>query len=262
MGKKAINKIIYFDKETIQNILQEQDHGSVLRTTDISTSIKSEGNIEASAKVNLSVHFWSRLGFLFSGKLAASYIAKRDKTTTITSTEISEFEKIKPHLKEEKNVVLADIENSSTFLRVAGGYLKIVKGGVEGVDTKEFKTVMDSYDGYDTYKINDKIYVRFNNTAFVSNYKRNDILTTMMTIYCIPVGEFQKERFDFLKEISKMEKLISTAGQPQSLADVYPSAVTLSKQCKEVTNRATGADKIKLYYVVYACVSVEDKDER
>lgn len=153
MGKKAINKIIYFDKETIQNILQEQDHGSVLRTTDISTSIKSEGNIEASAKVNLSVPFWSRLGFLFSGKLAASYIAKRDKTTTITSTEISEFEKIKPHLKEEKNVVLADIENSSTFLRVAGGYLKIVKGGVEGVDTKEFKTVMDSYDGYDTYKI-------------------------------------------------------------------------------------------------------------
>ena len=243
MGKKAINKIIYFDKETIQNILQEQDHGSVLRTTDISTSIKSEGNIEASAKVNLSVPFWSRLGFLFSGKLAASYIAKRDKTTTITSTEISEFEKIKPHLKEEKNVVLADIENSSTFLRVAGGYLKIVKGGVEGVDTKEFKTVMDSYDGYDTYKI-------------------NDILTTMMTIYCIPVGEFQKERFDFLKEISKMEKLISTAGQPQSLADVYPSAVTLSKQCKEVTNRATGADKIKLYDVVYACVSVEDKDER
>ena len=262
MGEMAINKIIYFDKETIQNILQEQEHGSVLHTTDISTSIKSDGNIETSAKVNLSVPFWSRLGFLFSSKLAVSYIAKRDKTTTITSTEISEFEKIKPHLEEKKNVVLADIENSSTFLRVAGGYLKIVKGGVEGVDTKEFKTVMDSYDGYDTYKINDKIYVRFNNAAFVSNYKRNDILTTMMTLYCIPVGEFQKERFDFLKEISKMEKLISTAGQPQSLADVYPSTTTLSKQHKEVTNQATSADKVKLYDVVYACVSVEDKDER
>lgn len=60
----AINKIIYFDKETIQNILQEQEHGSVLHTTDISTSIKSDGNIETSAKVNLSVPFWSRLGFL------------------------------------------------------------------------------------------------------------------------------------------------------------------------------------------------------
>ena len=110
MREKSINKIIYFDKETIQNILQEQD------------------------------------------------------------------------------VILSDIENSSTFFRVAGGYLKIVKGGVEGVDTKEFKTVMDSYDGYDTYKISDKIYVRFNNTAFVSNYKRNDILTTMMTLYCIPAS--------------------------------------------------------------------------
>ena len=140
--------------------------------------------------------------------------------------------------------------------------MKIVKSGVEGVDTKEFKTVMDSYDGYGTYKINDKIYVRFNNTSFVSNYKRNDILTTMMTLYCIPVEEFQKEHFDFLKKISKVEKLISTAGQPQSLADVYPSAVALSKQHNEVINQATSADKIKLYDVVYACVSVENKDER
>lgn len=261
MREKSINKIIYFDKETIQNILQEQDHGRLLRTTDISTSIKSEGDIKASAKVNLGVPFCKRLEFLFSGKLSTSYIAKRDKTTTITSTEISEFEKIKPYLKEEKNVILSDIENSSTFFRVAGGYLKIVKGGVEGVDTKEFKTVMDSYDGYDTYKISDKIYVRFNNTAFVSNYKRNDILTTMMTLYCIPVGEFHKERFDFLKEISKMETLISAAGQPKSLADVHPPIVTLRKNNEQVTNQVADTGKIKLYDVVYACVSVEGKDE-
>lgn len=262
MGENAINKIIYFDKETIQNILQEQNHGNVLNTTDVSTSIRNEGNIETSAKVELGVPFLSRLGFLFSGKLSASYIAKRDKTITITSTEISEFEKIKPQLKKQKNVVVVDIENSSTFLRAAGGYLKIVKGGVEGVDTKEFKTVMDNYDGYDTYKINDKIYVRFNNTAFVSNYKRNDILTTMMTLYCIPVGEFLKERFDFLKEVSKMETMISTAGQPKNLADVYPPLVSFNKQSEGSTSQKTDADRIKLYDVVYACVSVEDIDER
>ena len=45
MGENAINKIIYFDKETIQNILQEQNHGNVLNTTDVSTSIRNEGNI-------------------------------------------------------------------------------------------------------------------------------------------------------------------------------------------------------------------------
>lgn len=262
MSENVINKIIYFDKETIQNILQEQNHGSVINTTDVSTSIRNEGNIGTSAKVELRVPFLSRLGFLFSGKLSASYIAKRDKTTTITSTEISEFEKIKPQLTKQENVVVVDIENSSTFLRAAGGYLKIVKGGIEGVDTKEFKIVMDSYDGYDTYKINNKTYVRFNNTAFVSNYKRNDILTTMMTLYCIPVGEFLKERFDFLKEVSKMETMISTAEQPKNLADVYPPLIPFNKQSEGNTSQDTDKDKIKLYDVVYACVSVEDIDER
>ena len=38
MAKKAINKIIYFDKETIRNILQERDHGELSRVTDISSS--------------------------------------------------------------------------------------------------------------------------------------------------------------------------------------------------------------------------------
>ena len=102
---------------------------------------------------------------------------KKDISTTITSTELSEFEKSEPQLKEIQNIQLHDIENSSTQLRVAAGeYLRIVKGGVEGVDTKEFKAVMDNYDGYDTYSIDKNSYVRFNNLAFFSNYKINDLL--------------------------------------------------------------------------------------
>ena len=112
----------------------------------------------------------SRISFLFTSKIDASYVIKRDSTTTISSTEISEFEKLKPLLVSIPNIQLSDIENSSTSLRVAGGYLKIVKGGIDGLDTKEFKTVMDSYDGYDTYEVDEKRYVRFNNSAFVSNY--------------------------------------------------------------------------------------------
>lgn len=122
---------------------------------------------EASAKLKLEVPLVSRISFLFTGKIGASYVVKRDSTTTISSTEISEFEKLKPLLTPISNIQLTDIENSSTSLRVAGGYLKIIKGGIEGVDTKEFKTVMDSYDGYDTYKVDEKRYVRFNNAAFV-----------------------------------------------------------------------------------------------
>lgn len=258
MKKETVNKIIYFDKETIRNILQEKYHGEMSKKTDIFTSTQSQGAIsaEASAKVKLEVPFLSRIAFVFNGKLEASFIAKRDNATTISSTEISEFEKLKPLLIPICDTQLYDIENSSTSLRVAGGYLKIVKGGVDGVDTKEFKAVMDSYDGYDTYKIDDNRYVRFNNAAFVSNYKRNDLLTTTMTLYCIPVGNFERERFDFLKEIQKMEKLISTTESRQTLADVFPPEISITTDTT-VSSANEENDGITLYDVIYACISAE-----
>lgn len=258
MAKKPINKIVYFDKETIRNILQERDHGELSRITDISSTAQSQVSttVETSAKLKLEVPLVSRISFLFTGKIDASYIIKRDSTTTISSTEISEFEKLKPLLLSIPNIQLSDIENSSTSLRVAGGYLKIVKGGIDGLDTKEFKTVMDSYDGYDTYKIDEKRYVRFNNSAFVSNYKRNDLLTTTMTLYCIPVGRFDKMRFDFIQEISKMERLISTAEKPQTLADLYPSKIEINSKTDTV-NSQKETENVTLYDVLYACVTAE-----
>ena len=258
MAKKAINKIIYFDKETSRNILQERDHGELSKVTDISSTAQAQASFatEASAKLKLEVPLVSRISFLFTGKIDASYVIKRDSTTTISSTEISEFEKLKPLLVSIPNVQLSDIENSSTSLRVAGGYLKIVKGGIEGLDTKEFKTVMDSYDGYDTYKVDEKHYVRFNNSAFVSNYKRNDLLTTTMTLYCIPVGSFDKMRFDFIQEISKMERLISTAEQPQTLADLYPPEIEI-KSKTDTANSQKEIENVTLYDVLYACVTAE-----
>lgn len=258
MAKEAINKIIYFDKETIRNILQERDHGELSRVTDVSSTAQVQTSIatEVSAKLKLEVPLVSRISFLFTGKIDASYVIQRDSTTTISSTEISEFEKLKPLLVPIPNIQLSDIENSSTSLRVAGGYLKIVKGGIDGLDTKEFKTVMDSYDGYDTYKVDEKCYVRFNNSAFVSNYKRNDLLTTTMTLYCIPVGDFDKTRFDFIQEISKMERLISTAKKPQTLADLYPSEIEIDDKT-DTANTQKEIENVTLYDVLYACVTAE-----
>lgn len=65
---------------------------------------------------------------------------------------------------------------------------------------------MDNYNGYDTYKINNSTYIRFNNSAFVSNYKRNDILTTTMTIYCIPVGLTEKNVLILSKKSEKWKR--------------------------------------------------------
>lgn len=266
MAEKEIRKIIYFDKETIRNILQEQHHGDYSRTTESSSSVKSEGDIETSTKIKLDVPLISRISFLLSGRIAVSYVVKSDSSTTITSTELSEFEKLKPQLKEIKSVQLHDIENSSTSLRVAGGYLRIVKGGVEGVDTKEFKTVMDNYDGYDTYSISEKCYVRFNNSAFVSNYKRNDLLSTTMTLYCISVGKFDRERFDFIKEMSKMERLFSQANGTKTLSDYYPPKTTNSHKQNDSENISEQISKddlntVELYDVVYACINTEASNE-
>lgn len=261
MTNISINKIIYFDKETIRNILQERYHGELSKKIDVSSVSKVESSIsaEASAKLKLDVPFLSRIGFLFSGKIDASYVIKKENTTTLSSTELSEFDKLKPLLISIQDVQLSDIENSSTFLRVAGGYLKIVKGGIDELDTKEFKSVMDSYDGYDTYKVNDKQYVRFNNSSFVSNYKRNDLLTTTMTLYCIPVGKFDKTRFDFLKEISKMEQLISTSDKHKTLAELYPTSIGTSIGESIITNSLLEEkiETVELFDVVYACITAE-----
>lgn len=257
MSKNIINKIIYFDKETIRNILQERDRGELLRTTDISSNLELEGAIGTgvSAEMKLDVPFLSRISFLFTGKIKTSYIISQDRTTTISSTEISEFEQLKSLLINIPNVQLSDIENSSTSFRVAGGYLKLVKGGVDKVDAKEFKTVMDSYDGYDTYKVDEKRYVRFNNEAFVSNYKRNDLLTATMTLYCIEVGEFSKKRFDFIPEMGKMERLITSVEKPKTLAEIYPPNMQL--RGSTIEEEVDENDSVTLYDVLYACITTE-----
>ena len=251
MADEKIHKIIYFDKETIRNILQERNKGEKTHTFDSSTSFQRDSAIETAGNVELSTPFLARLKFLFSSKMDIKYIVKKDEITTISSTEISEFEELKVSLQEFKTVKLRDIENSATFFKIASGYLKIIKGGVDGVDIKEFNNVMDNYNGYDTYKINDTTYIRFNNSAFVSNYKRNDILTTTMTIYCIPVGLIEKERFDFVKEIGKMETLSNVTHSATTLHEMFPPSTPT--QTPNTSNESTSIDKIKLYDAIYAC---------
>lgn len=258
MAEEKIHKIIYFDKETIRNILQERNKGEKTHILDSSTSFQRESSIETAGEVELSTPFLARLKFLFSSKMDVKYIVKKDETTTISSTEISEFEELKSSLKGFKSVKLQDIENSATFYRTAGGYLRIVKGGVDGVDIKEFNNVMDNYNGYDTHKINNSTYIRFNNSAFVSNYKRNDILTTTMTIYCIPVGLTEKERFDFIKEIGKMETLSNAAQSATTLHEMFPPSTTA--QTSITPNESTFTDQIKLYDAIYACTESGDEN--
>ena len=97
MEKQKTNKIIYFDKETIKNILQEEYKGSKVITSGKKTEL--DGNItlslNTSGEINIGVPFFSRIKFVITGKLDSKYLLKYDSTTTITSTEISDFETIR-----------------------------------------------------------------------------------------------------------------------------------------------------------------------
>lgn len=258
-----INKIVYFDKETIRNILQQYYKGTKQSITNErnSGSIKLESNIESEASIKVKIPFLSRLKFLFSSKFATEYISQFDKTITITSTEISDFEKVKDGFTKFIDIIVSDIENSATFFRVAGNYTRILKSGIKDVDTKEFKNVMEGYEGYDHYKINDETYIRFNSAAFLSNYKRNDLLNSKLTAYCIFIGNFPKSSFDFIDQLNKMQNL-TTVTPNETIGDIFPNI--LNTDASEGTTISKGTKKtlethIKLFDVVYASISQKDE---
>ena len=255
-----LNKIIYFDRETISNILEETNEGNKKSQTEAKSHFKTIGEIKVESDIKLEMPFTKRLAFVFTGKISTEYIKTFNKETTITSTEISEFDSLKSNLIKFTGIQIQDIENSSTFFRIAGAYSRMLTNGVEGLDVNEFNDVMNNFDGYDTYKLDDNKFIRFNTTSFVSNYKRNDLLTTILTVYCIPVGKFLPDEFDFIQRIEKMQKLFKETNKSKTLAD-------LTKSVSEETSPEEGEGavqdetvKIELFDVVYAAVSGESNE--
>ena len=102
------------------------------------------------------------------------------------------------------------------------------------------------------------MYVRFNNTAFVSNYKRNDLLSTQMTLYAIKVGQFSKEDFDFFESINKMDKMFNGINSNKTLYDVDNPGNKISDN--QSIEKQDSQKDIELYDVVYACI-VDEKGE-
>lgn len=257
------NKIIYFDRESINNILQVENNGDHKNETTKEKSVSIGGEVEIEAKIKIAVPFLDRLSFLFSSKISTSVLVRKSNVTTITSTEISEFsKKIKDDLIKFLNYKVSDIENSSTYFRVAGTYLKMLKNGVDEVDVEEFNKALISFDGYDTYRISENEYVRFNTQSFLSNYKRNDLLLSKLDLYCISIGFFNKSDFDFFKQIKKMETLFVELDTPTKLSDVYPPNNKIQNKNNQNDDKITDLiQNIKLYDVVYAEISEAKSDE-
>ncbi len=139
----ALNKIIYFDKETIRNILQEKNKGAKSTQTDISSAAAVSGDLsaEVSSKVKMEVPLLARLSFLFKVRIAMSYALTRDKTNTITMNEIWSKVAECPEV-----LSVAELYKAvSPTIQVAGENARTIKNKVQAaVETLLFQEVMDS----------------------------------------------------------------------------------------------------------------------
>lgn len=112
---KTVSKIFYFDRETIQNTLQEYNKGHKETQTNRKNQFKSESALETRSEIGFSIPFFQRLKFLVSGRIKIEHLLQKDSQKTITSTELSEFNSIENNYTKFSNVKIKDIENSSTF---------------------------------------------------------------------------------------------------------------------------------------------------
>ena len=59
-----------------------------------------------------------------------------------------------------------------------------------------------------------------------------------------------------------MERLISSAEQPKTLADIYPPKIQRVGTQKKAEGTSVNKDTVTLYDVLYACVTAEASDGR
>lgn len=219
-----MKKYVYFDRETIQNILESENRGDKKVQTEKNNvqKVKIRSNIEGETGIDFNVPFVSRLKFLFTSRLDTEFFFDRNSKVSISSTEISEFERIKNNFEKKENIKVSDIKNSSTALMVATSYLKILNGSTQELkdfNFEQFREIQREFSGYDVYQISENEYVRFNFEGFISNYRRNELLTSKLDLFVQFVGEFEDSEFDLPRTLTSFGELLGGV-ETKSLADL------------------------------------------
>lgn len=257
--KQEFKKIVYFDRETINNALQRQNDGLVqkIQTQSANKSLEVETVLDAQASTSLNVPFFARLKFAFSGRLDMQYMRELSNTTTVTSSDISQFKSIEKLLTRYSDVQLRDIKNSLTSLRIAAAFTRLIKTNNAEFNYREMADLLDGMEGYDLYDIGEGRYVRFNQMAYLSNYKRNDIAMSGLDLYCIKVGSYNEEEFDYIRRLNSMQSLFDLGdGQDKTLADVYLSNdPALQVRTEKPDDLGALRTRVALFDVVCAYIS-------
>lgn len=253
VGNLDFRKIVYFDGETIDNSLQSSNGGSYANVVETTGLTRLGVDAGLSTSVALKVPLQARLAFALTGRLEAKYKHEWTNKTTITSTDISRFEENKSRFCVFKNVKLSDIVNSLTLLRLLAAIGKIAGTISDEVDLRELSNLLNDLEGYDVFDIGIDRYVRFNQNAYLSNYRRNDLSLSKLTIYCIEVGEFDQIEFDYMNKLNNIQTIVNINNQNTTLAEFLEPADSKSENDACVDNDADTT--ITLYDAVCAYVN-------
>lgn len=257
MKKERFRKIVYFDKETINNALQKQNEGKLEKTQrqEVEKSTDLETEVQVESKVNLGISIVGRLRFLLSGNLDARYLREWSSQTTVTSTDIGMFKLIEKDLEPFESVQLRNVKNSLTSLRMAATFTKLLKFTDKDINFREMADLLNEMEGYDLYDIGNGIYVRFNQFAYLSNYKRQDISMANLDLFCVKVGEYDESDFDYLAQLNSMQSLFDASGfQDKTLGDIYCTQEAEGPSLIDI-QPVNGNRAISLFDVVCAYVS-------
>lgn len=217
-GTTSVRKIVYFDEGSAADYIQIVNGGQLKATTELLNEDLDSGGAGVEGKARVSAGgIMQMLGFGASvavdGSLETSFNSGSIAKSIITNTILTDFLEV---VDEENNDIkhidgfsIEPIKNSLTSFALMTPYFAMVRGGA--IPAGEFNIAVEKLDstlksakGYFEFlgtKGNERIILRFNNSAFKNNYRAQDLLRMNLVVYAVLVGESSLKALDMNEEL-------------------------------------------------------------
>lgn len=236
--KISIQKIIYFDEESITDYVQIVEGGEMQKTIELLN--ETEGTLgaqtKASGSAGISGVFKAILGLEskieanleLGTSLNTNKMAKNILKNTILTDFISILEKENTSIKNFKDYKIFVEKDSLSYIVMISPYMTML-GKSNGIKAGEFDLFIEKIDnavksgkGYFEFvgeKGDEKVILRFNINAFKNNYKISDLLKMNLSIYGIKVGKTTLEKLNINNELNLDEKITLGKDNPSYVED-------------------------------------------
>lgn len=241
-NKISMQKIIYFDEESITDYVQIVEGGEMEKTIELLN--ETEGTLGAQTKASgtagISGVFKAILGLEskieanleLGTSLNTNKMAKNILKNTILTDFISILEKGNSNIENFKDYKIFVEKDSLSYIVMISPYMTML-GKSNGVKTGEFDLFIDKIDnavksgkGYFEFvgeKEDKKVILRFNINAFKNNYKISDLLKMNLSIYAIKVGTTTLEKLNINNELNLDEKITIAKDNPSYVEEISNS---------------------------------------